>query len=125
MKILNILNENFELDVDDDFVPTPKQPINISLSDLNSMQLRTLQRLNNGEVDIDSANDKEAEIIVDLHDLGLLDDNYEISDAGNQVLSNDTNSEDAFRVKPETDLEDELSDFDFDLNTDEVDDELR
>lgn len=81
MKILEILvKENFDFG-DDAEVKGFSAP-KISVSDLNSLQLRTLNRLKDGVVDLDSASDKELEIIMDLIDLGLVDADGNVTDAG-------------------------------------------
>ena len=84
MKISDILvKENFDFGDDADVkgfsAPT------ISVSDLNSLQLRTLNRLKDGVVDLDSASDKELEIIMDLIDLGLVDAEGNVTDAGTEA----------------------------------------
>lgn len=80
MKILEILvKENFDFG-DDAEVKGFSAP-KISVSDLNTLQLRTLNRLKNGVVDLDSASDKELEIIMDLIDLGLVDVDGNVTDA--------------------------------------------
>lgn len=79
MKILEILvKENFDFG-DDAEVKGFSAP-KISVSDLNTLQLRTLNRLKNGVVDLDSASDKELEIIMDLIDLGLVDVDGNVTD---------------------------------------------
>lgn len=84
MKILEILvKENFDFG-DDAKVKGFSAP-KISVSDLNSLQLRTLNRLKDGVVDLDSASDKELEIIMDLIDLGLVDADGNVTDAGTEA----------------------------------------
>ncbi len=84
MKILEILvKENFDFG-DDAEVKGFSAP-KISVSDLNSLQLRTLNRLKDGVVDLDSASDKELEIIMDLIDLGLVDADGNVTDAGTEA----------------------------------------
>ena len=73
MKIQTLLNEEFAAN-------TPAQKLRFS--DLNTLQVRTLLRIANGEVDVDSASEKEYDIITDLHDLGLLDDEYALAPRG-------------------------------------------
>ncbi len=84
MKILEILvKENFDFG-DDAEVKGFSAP-KISVSDLNSLQLRTLNRLKDGVVDLDTASDKELEIIMDLIDLGLVDADGNVTDAGTEA----------------------------------------
>ena len=81
MNILDILvKENFDFGENEEVrgFSAPK----ISVSDLNSLQLRTLNRLKDGVVDLDSASDKELEIIMDLIDLGLVDADGNVTDSG-------------------------------------------
>lgn len=81
MKIQNLLNEDFGT-----APAVPKRPV-LRLRDLNTLQVRTLLRISKGEVDVDSASDKEYEIISDLHDLGLLDDEYQLSNSGRKAVT--------------------------------------
>lgn len=80
MKILDILvKESF--DVGAGVAVSTSRPT-IAVSDLNSLQLRTLNRLKDGVVDIDSASDKELDVIMDLIDIGLVDTDGNVTDAG-------------------------------------------
>lgn len=88
MRILDLLKENFNLDLDDDGdtagvtgFTAPK----ISVSDLNSLQLRTLNRLRDGIIDMESASDKEMDIIIDLIEIGLVDADGNVTDAGQEA----------------------------------------
>jgi len=94
MKILDVLiRENF----DGSRVAVPT----MAVSDLNSLQLRTLGRLRDGVVDMESASDKEMDIIMDLIDLGLVDHDGNVTDAGNEASDTpDLNSE--YRVSADS-----------------------
>lgn len=82
MKISNLLlKENFEFDDSGKVFTAPK----ISVSDLNSLQMRTLKRLHDGIVDLDSASDKESEIIMDLIELGLVDVDGNVNASGDEL----------------------------------------
>lgn len=89
MKILDILNEDFNMDDSD--VRTFTAP-KMSLSDLNSLQLRTLERLRDGVVDMESASEKELDIILDLIDMGLVDADGNVTVSGEEASDEpDTN----------------------------------
>ena len=75
MKIMKLLSEKF----------TDK----LSISDLNSLQLRTLKRLRDHDTDLDFASDRELYIIRDLQDLGLVDEEGELTDSGRSVFDGD------------------------------------
>lgn len=82
MKILNLLiKENFEFDDSGKAFTAPA----ISVSELNSLQLRTLKRLRDGLVDLDSASDKELEIIMDLIEIGLVDVDGNVNGSGDEA----------------------------------------
>ena len=91
MDIRNILNEEFD---------------SLSRSELTSLQLRTLNRLNDGTVDLDSASDREADLIMELIDLGLVDDNGQLTDAGMAALSPEDTS--SFRTSEVPDYDAEM-----------------
>lgn len=59
----------------------------ISFGDLNTLQVRTLLRLADGSVDIDTASEKEYDIMSDLYDLGLLDQEYNLSERGQKAVA--------------------------------------
>lgn len=104
MRILDVLiSENFDFD-DGDVTgfTAPK----ISVSDLNSLQLRTLNRVKTGQVDIETASDKELDIIMDLIELGLIDDDGNVTDAGNEAVEDDSQ----YRISPDTDVDTEFND---------------
>lgn len=89
MKIQNILiAETFdfgETEVGDASDVTPFKAPKISVSDLDSLQLNTLHRLRDGRVTIDSANDRELDIIMDLIEIGLVDADGNITDSGQEA----------------------------------------
>lgn len=123
MKILDVLvKEVF------DFNDTKSLNVNnaISISDLDSLQLRTLNRLNLHQVDLETASEKELNIILDLIDLGLVNDDGDLTDAGKKALEPASiNTEYTDKTdNPETidDIEDD--DFDDDDNFDDQDGNL-
>ena len=82
MKILNLLlKENFEFDDSGKAFTAPK----ISVSELNSLQMRTLKRLRDGVVDLESASDKELDIIMDLIEIGLVDVDGNVNASGDEM----------------------------------------
>lgn len=82
MKILNLLiKENFEFDDSGKAFSAPK----ISVSELDSLQMRTLKRLRDGVVDLESASDKELDIIMDLIELGLVDVDGNVNASGDEM----------------------------------------
>ncbi len=80
MKIQNILSEDFQAQVAAN--PAPK----IKFSDLNSLQVRVLQRMADGTLDVDNAKDTEYDIMADLAELGLLDQDYQLTKAGQKAV---------------------------------------
>ena len=60
--------------------PSNVPAIKIAPSDLNSLQIRTINRLKNGQVDIETASNKELAVIYDLIDLGLVDSDGNVID---------------------------------------------
>lgn len=76
MKIQNILSEDFQTQVAS--TPAPK----IKFSDLNTLQVRVLQRMADGILNVDNAKESEYDIMSDLAELGLLDQEYELTKAG-------------------------------------------
>lgn len=87
MKIQELLiTENFDFDTDSDFdTGTGFKAPKISVADLNSLQLNTLNRLKDGRVSIDSASEKELDIIMDLIDIGLVDADGNVTDSGEEA----------------------------------------
>ena len=81
MKILNLLKENFEFDDSGKSFSAPK----LSVSDLNSLQMRTLKRLRDGVVDLESASNKELDIILDLIELRLVDVEGNVNASGDEM----------------------------------------
>lgn len=114
MKIRNILEniDAFIKDPVDDAEPVSyqKQKLDVTLSDLNSLQMRTLQRIASGAVTVDTASDREFEVMEDLHALGVLDDNYEISDVGHGLLSNASEPESLSKTMNNDVIDDESDD---------------
>lgn len=78
MHIQDILNEDFK---SNSSVPS------IRFNDLNTLQVRTLLRLADGEVDIESASDSEYDVMADLADMGLLDDEYNLNERGQKAVA--------------------------------------
>lgn len=123
MRILELLKENFGLGLDDEAdgsgvsgFTAPK----ISVSDLNSLQLRTLNRLRDGIIDMESASDKEMDIIIDLIEIGLVDADGNVTDAGQEAGEEPTTN-----VKVPADGEEDISDieddsFDFEDDGDDI-----
>lgn len=72
MKILNILSEDFTS--------------NISRMALNSLELRTLNRLDKGVVDIETASKRELDTILVLVDMGLVDTDGNLTDGGREAI---------------------------------------
>jgi hypothetical protein len=105
MKILDLLKEN-------------ENKNKISVSDLNSLQLRTLSRLKNKTVDLEDAEEKELDIIMDLIDLGFVDRDGNVTDAGKEAVKKpDTKT----KVKVDThSSKDEDNDNDDELETHDV-----
>jgi hypothetical protein len=81
MKIQNILSEDFEAQVA--ATPAPK----IKFNDLNSLQVGILQRMADGSVTVDNATDKQYDIMADLAELGLLDQEYQLTKAGQKAVA--------------------------------------
>lgn len=122
MRIQQVLNESLN-DPLDDFADD-REPVNyeapsidVSLEDLTSLQVRTLNRISNGLVTVDTASDKEFEIMQELEGLGLLDSEYEISELGTSVLSG---AKDAGVTSTQSSVADAM--VDVDLEDDEPDD---
>ena len=88
MKILDIIvTEDFEFDGN----PTMSEPKSfsagaMSVSDLNSLQIRTLKRLSTGAVDIETASNKEVDLIMELIELGLVDNDGELTPSGQEAI---------------------------------------
>jgi hypothetical protein len=81
MKIQNILSEDFQAQVAS--TPAPK----IKFSDLNTLQVRLLQKIADGSLDLDTIKDSDYDILVDLQALGLLDDDYQLTKAGQKAVA--------------------------------------
>jgi len=78
MKIQTILSENFN---------AMAQAQGIKFSDLNTLQVRTLQRIANGEVDVETAEEREYDIMADLAEMGLLDQEYAMTERGMKAVA--------------------------------------
>ncbi len=117
MKILELLiNEDFDFEVGGEgkgFVAN-----NISVSDLNSLQLRTLKRLQDGVVDIESASDKELDLIMELIELGLVDDDGKLTDSGLEAIETPANTDSEYRT---SEVPDDLADL---SNPDDVNSDI-
>jgi hypothetical protein len=81
MNIQNILSEDFQAQVAS--TPAPK----IKFSDLDTLQVRVLQKLADGSLDVDTAKDSEYNIMADLAELGLLDQEYQLTKAGQKAVA--------------------------------------
>lgn len=108
MKIRNIL-ENIDAMVngpsDAEPIAYQKKTFDVTMADLNTLQLRTLERIANGLVTVDTASDREFEVMEDLHALGVLNDEYELSDIGRNLLNSDQNSDDLSSAMADVDIE--------------------
>ncbi len=106
MKILDLLiKENFDFEIGQD--ERSFSAGKISVSDLNSLQLRTLKRLQDGSVDIENASDKELDLIMELIETGLVDDDGRLTDAGLEAIESPANTNSEYRT---TEVPDELAD---------------
>lgn len=111
MKIRNLLEATFE-------------KTRISPNQLNTLQLRTYNRIRHNEVDIDSADDRELEIILDLIDLGVLDYNGDIvSDVGDGDDTFDTDADFTGDGSSDDEFARDGSDVEFDSYVPDDDDE--
>lgn len=81
MRLNQILTENFDFELTDD-TTDPTSSIDISFSDLSPQQVGVLQRMESGDLDYDLASDKDMDIMDELRDLGLLDQEWELSREG-------------------------------------------
>lgn len=81
MKIQNILAEDFGGQVAATAAPK------IKFSDLDTLQVRILQKLADGSLDVESAKDSEYDIMADLAELGLLDQEYQLTKAGQKAVA--------------------------------------
>lgn len=79
----------------------------LSLNDLNSLQRRTYNRIANGEVNIDTADERELNVILDLIELGVLDHEGDIV-ADNALDIRD----DSYLRQPSDEFDDHEPDFD-------------
>jgi hypothetical protein len=81
MNIQNILSEDFQAQVA--ATPAPK----IKFSDLDTLQVRVLQKIADGSLDVDTAKDSEYDIMADLAELGLLDQDYQLTKAAQKAVA--------------------------------------
>lgn len=122
MKIQELLiTEKFDFDNDTDTTTgTGFKAPKISVADLNSLQINTLNRLKDGRVSIDSASEKELDVIMDLIDIGLVDAEGNVTDSGEEAADAPNLNVDVVDGKA-VDFEssgEEISDIDFDDNED-------
>lgn len=109
MKIQELLiRENFDFDDDVGDVTPFKAPA-ISVADLNSLQLNTLNRLKDGRVSIDTASERELDVIMDLIDIGLVDADGNVTDSGEEASE-----------KPDTNVDFDSSIDDSDVEFDDI-----
>lgn len=113
------LNDQFDAPMDREPVDFKAPQIDVSLENLTSLQVRTLNRISSGLVTIDTASDKEFEIMQELEGLGLLDSEYDLSELGNNVLSGAQNAQ---VTSTRSSVADAM--VDVDLEDDEEDDEF-
>ena len=78
MRIQNLLSENY--------TPAAPEPIKLTFRDLNSLQVGLLLKIANGEVDVDSANEKQFDIMSDMVEMGLLTRDYDLSPSGAKAV---------------------------------------
>ena len=117
MKILDLLiKENFGFESEPDV--TGFSAGKISVSDLNSLQLRSLNRLKDGVVDIETASEKELDLIMELIELGLVDDDGKLTDAGLEAVESPADTNSQYRT---SEVPDELADL---SNPDDVNSDI-
>lgn len=110
MKILELLireNFDFEIGQGERDGGSSFSAGNISVSDLNSLQLRTLKRLQDGTVNIESASDKELDLIMELIEIGLVDDDGRLTDSGLEAIEAPADTNSQYRT---SEVPDELAD---------------
>lgn len=85
--------------------------VNISPNELDTLQLRTYNRIKDGKVSLDNADERELNIILDLIDLGVLDIDGNIVD----IVDNEspTSKEDVIQFDVGDDFDMNSDDFDF------------
>ncbi|QDJ96460.1 hypothetical protein Xoosp13_274 [Xanthomonas phage Xoo-sp13] len=96
MKIQSILNEDFAPTTPptatDDTGAAPQTPVedggdSLRFNDLSAAQVGTLKRIASGAIDVDSASDSDYDTMVELADLGLLDQEYNVNERGQKVIA--------------------------------------
>lgn len=90
----------------------------LALNDLDSLQRRTYRRVLNGDVNIDTAEGRELDTILDLIDLGILNQDGEVT----SELDSEFESTDGYRTSADDDLELDGIEFDDFATTDDRDD---
>lgn len=93
--------------------------VRISPNELDTLQLRTYNRIKGGEVDLDTADEKELDIIFDLIDLGVLDQDGNIIDDASEF--NDEVSSDDFSFDVSDEDSEDLGDVELDFQDDNDD----
>jgi hypothetical protein len=82
MKLSKLL-ENFDIDFDSESVSTSNGALDeLSFSDLTPQQVGILLRMSSGDLSYDLASDTEMDMMDELRDIGLLDDEWELSREG-------------------------------------------
>ncbi len=89
----------------------------ISPNEMNTLERRTYERIKNGKVNIDTADDREIEIILDLIDLGVLDQDGNIVHDDSAYTKLDNERERSFVDG----TEEEFDDSEFNLEYDDSD----
>lgn len=82
MKIQNILEDVNPMAVGGEQAPTLQQSVKIRYSDLSTPEVRSLLRIADGLVDIETASEKEFDILTDLQEKGLLDSEFALTPVG-------------------------------------------
>lgn len=124
MKILDIIvTEDFEFDGNS----TASEPKSfsagvMSVSDLNSLQIRTLKRLSSRAVDIETASDKEVDLIMELIELGLVDNDGELTPSGQEAIEAPSTNVDIAPKIAGSEIEDIGGDPEFEDNDDDMND---
>lgn len=80
MNIQNILSEEFQAQAATTAAPK------IKFSDLDTLQVRVLQRMADGILNVENAKENEYDIMADLAEMGLLDQEYELTRAGQKAV---------------------------------------
>lgn len=126
MQIFQLLKEisNFDIPSHNDSSPPSGNVSNaqntVAMADLNSLQRRTLSRLQSNQVTIEDASDKELDIIMSLIELGLVDDDGNVIAAHANNDSTDINNNSSLDMN--TTIDDDFSNLDD--KVDGVDDDI-